>query len=134
VSAAPGAGEGPLRVERWLAAPPERVYAYLTDAALWRRWQGTDAELEARPGRELRVFLGGGRDAGARGHFVELVPHARVSFTWEWVNPPPALAGLGPTLVEVELEPRDGGTLLRLAHSQLPPIGARCTPRAGRAT
>lgn len=75
------APDAPLRVERWLAAPPERVYAYFTDGALWHRWQGTAAEVEARPGGALRVFLGGGRSAGAIGRFVELVPYSRISFT-----------------------------------------------------
>jgi uncharacterized protein YndB with AHSA1/START domain len=50
------------------------------------------------------------------------VPFRRVAFTWGWESPRSDLAALPPgtSLVEIELEPRDGGTHLRLRHSGLP--------------
>ena len=60
-----------------------------------------------------------GNGDSARGEFVELVPDRRVVFTWGWVDQ----AGIPPgsTLVEIDLEPADEGTLVRLTHRQLPP-------------
>jgi uncharacterized protein YndB with AHSA1/START domain len=114
---------GELRLERWLAAPPERVYAHFTEPALWQRWQGTAVELEPRPGGALRIALGAGGTGAAVGRFVELVPYSLVSFTWGYVGAPGPLAALAPgsTLVRVELEPERGGTRLWLRHGGLPP-------------
>jgi hypothetical protein len=44
-----------------------------------------------------------------------------VAFTWGWISPDPMLAALRPgtSLVEIDLGPKDGGTLLRLRHSRL---------------
>jgi uncharacterized protein YndB with AHSA1/START domain len=56
------------------------------------------------------------------GEYTEVVPFRRVVFTWGWSSAQPDLAALRPgtSLVEIELEPRDGGTQLRLRHSRLP--------------
>jgi hypothetical protein len=51
--------------------------------------------------------------------YRDVVDRAR----WGWSSHDPELAALRPgtSLVEIELEPKDGGTLLRLHHSRLPP-------------
>jgi uncharacterized protein YndB with AHSA1/START domain len=101
-------------VERVIAAPPERVFALLTSTEGWLRWQGTHAEVDARPGGALRVNVTG--DGFAAGRFEEVVPHRRLVFTWGWEAPrhpvPP-----GASRVEIELAPHRGGTLLRLTHT-----------------
>lgn len=58
----------------------------------------------------------------ARGVFTEVVPNRKVAFTWGWESKDASLAALKPgeSLVEVELEQREGGTLVRLRHSRLP--------------
>ena len=38
-----------------IAAPPETVYAFLTDPEKLVRWKGVSAELDARPGGIYRV-------------------------------------------------------------------------------
>lgn len=55
------------------------MYAYLTDEAKWRRWQGADATLDARVGGVFSVLMANGMNT--RGAFVELVPDRRVVFT-----------------------------------------------------
>jgi uncharacterized protein YndB with AHSA1/START domain len=101
-------------VERLIAAPPERVYALLASAEGWLRWQGTEAEIDARPGGVLRVNVTG--DGFASGVFEEVVPCRRLVFTWGWEEPrhpvPP-----GSSLVEIDLIPEAGGTRLRLIHT-----------------
>lgn len=105
-----------IRMERRVAAPPETVYAYLTDARLWARWQGASALLDPRPGGAYQMRMRSGLEAG--GHFVELVPHRRVVFTWGWVGHP----GLPPgsSTVEIDLIPDGGATVLQLVHRDLP--------------
>lgn len=59
----------------------------------------------------------------AKGERVRIpVLPRRVAFTWGWDSQDPTLAMLPPgtSLVEIELESRDGGTHLRLRHSRLP--------------
>jgi uncharacterized protein YndB with AHSA1/START domain len=101
-------------------APPEAVFAYFTDPVKMVRWMGSDATLDPRPGGICRVSWT--REIGESavvGKFVEVVPYTRVVFTWGWENDafgvPPAS-----TRVEVVLRPQDGGTVVRLTHSELP--------------
>jgi uncharacterized protein YndB with AHSA1/START domain len=105
-----------LRIERWVAARPSAVYAYLTDSARWARWQGESAEIDAVPGGLFRMRMGNGMLA--EGRFVELVPAARVVFTWGWQGHPTVPPGS--SRVEIELAPDGEGTLIRLTHRGLP--------------
>jgi len=110
--------------EIFVAASPETVFSFLTDPALMEDWLGVSQELDARPGGLLRIHFSGGDIA--RGHYREILPHRRVAFTWGWepnhngrnlnltVLPP------GASLVEIDLESKEGGTLLRLRHSHVP--------------
>jgi uncharacterized protein YndB with AHSA1/START domain len=108
---------GDLIVEReiFIAASPETVFGFLVDPALMARWIGQEHTLDPRPGGIFRVALRAG--AVASGTYKEIVPYRRVAFTWGWEGrddlPP------GESLVEIELEPEDGGTLLRLRHRGL---------------
>jgi uncharacterized protein YndB with AHSA1/START domain len=112
--------EGVIEREVFIAAPPETVFEFLVDARLMARWIGSFHELDPRPGGIFQVEVSPGNIA--RGEYVEVAPFRRVAFTWGWISQDPELAALqtGESLVELELEPRDGGTLLRLRHSRLP--------------
>jgi len=109
--------EGEIRVEKRIAAQPSDVYAYLTDSVRWARWQGDSAEIEAVPGGVFRMVMANG--STAEGRFVQLVPDARVVFTWGWQGSPTVPPGS--STVEIELAPDGDGTLLRLTHRGLPP-------------
>jgi uncharacterized protein YndB with AHSA1/START domain len=106
-----------ITLEQRIAASPAAVYAYLTDAEKWRSWQGERAEITAEPGGIFSMVMGNGMNA--RGQFVSLEPDRLVSFTWGWVDQP----GIPPgsTLVEIELESIEEGTLVRLTHSSVSP-------------
>jgi uncharacterized protein YndB with AHSA1/START domain len=106
-----------IRVDRLVKAPPRAVYAHLTESALWARWQGVDADLEAVPGGLFRMTMANGQVA--EGRFVELVPDRRVVFTWGWNGHPTVPPGS--STVEIELIPDAEGTLVRLTHRGLPP-------------
>lgn len=105
-----------LVLEQRIQAPPADVYAYLTDAERWKRWQGADATLDPRIGGVLSVLMANGMNA--LGEFVELVPERRVVFTWGWVgyeNLPP-----GSSTVEIELRADGDATVLVLTHRDVP--------------
>jgi uncharacterized protein YndB with AHSA1/START domain len=109
---------GALRIEReiFVAASPETVFKFFVDPAFMAQWFGVRHTLDPRPGGVFRVEVAAG--AVASGTFTEIAPHRRVAFTWGWEGrddlPP------GASLVEIELTPKDGGTLVRLRHSGLP--------------
>lgn len=103
-------------LEQRINAPPSTVYAYLTVAENWKRWQGVEATLDARVGGSFSMLMGNGMNA--RGEFVQLVPERRVVFTWGWSDRP----GIPPgsTTVEIDLIPDGSDTVLVLRHRDLP--------------
>jgi uncharacterized protein YndB with AHSA1/START domain len=107
-----------LVVERRIAASPATVFSFFSDVTRWLRWQGVEADIELEPGGVFRMNVRG--DGFASGTFLEVVHERRLVFTWGWeeesLGVPP-----GSTVVEIELEPDEDGTLLRLTHRDLPP-------------
>jgi uncharacterized protein YndB with AHSA1/START domain len=111
---------GVIEREVFIDAPPKTVFEFLVDAQLMARWIGSFQQIDPQPGGIFQVEVSPGNIA--RGQYTEVVPFRRVAFTWGWSSQDPELAALRPgtSLVEIELEPKDGGTLLRLHHSRLP--------------
>lgn len=109
-----------VRVERAIAAPPERVFAAWIDPAQLAAWMSpvghAEAEVDAQVGGELRItMIGDGRRIEHRGQYREVVPGRRLVFTWS--SP---YTGSEPSIVTVELEPIETGTIVRLIHERLP--------------
>jgi uncharacterized protein YndB with AHSA1/START domain len=106
--------------EIFIAAAPETVFGFLVDPALMAEWFGLTHTVEAHPGGVFCVEVSQGNVA--RGVYTEVIPHRRVAFSWGWQSGDPSLTALSPgsSLVEIDLEPRNGGTLVRLRHSGLP--------------
>jgi len=105
-----------IRQETLIEADPATIFAYLTDADRLTRWMGVSATLDPRPGGIYLVEVGSGNMA--RGEFREVVPVSRLAYSWGWEkgpNLPP-----GASLVEIDLIPRNGSTLLRMTHSGVP--------------
>jgi uncharacterized protein YndB with AHSA1/START domain len=105
-------------VTRRIGAAPATVFSFFTDVERWTAWQGVDGQIDAFPGGVFRVRMPGAQVAAGR--FVELVPDRRIVFTWGWEgddSPVPP----GSTTVVIELEPDEGGTLVRLTHTGLAP-------------
>ncbi|HEY6324989.1 MAG TPA: SRPBCC domain-containing protein [Candidatus Cybelea sp.] len=107
----------PVVVEIFIDAEAELVFRFLTEPELMRRWMGVEVELDPRPGGIYRVSPEGVEIA--RGSYVHVVPNRKVAFTWGFEN---AAMGIpaGSTLVEITLEERPAGTLVRLLHHRLP--------------
>ena len=111
---------GVIEREIFIAAAPETVFGFLVDPVLMAEWFGISHTVEAHPEGVFRVEVSRGNVA--RGVFTEVIPHRRVAFSWGWQSGDRSLTALSPgsSLVEIDLEPRNGGTLVRLRHSGLP--------------
>ncbi|HYJ23403.1 MAG TPA: SRPBCC domain-containing protein [Acidimicrobiia bacterium] len=105
----------PVNLEIMIEASPETVFEFFVDPGLMRTWMGDHAVLEPRVGGSFAVDIGNNH---VRGSFVDLQPPERVVFTWGWegsdIVPP------GSSTVTFIFEAREGGTLVRLIHSDLP--------------
>ena len=112
-------GEGVVEREIFILSPPEEVFKFLIDPDRLMAWFGIENDIDPRPGGKFEVEVSRGNVA--RGTYTEVIPFRRVAFTWGWISPDPMLAALRPgtSLVEIDLGPKDGGTLLRLRHSRL---------------
>jgi uncharacterized protein YndB with AHSA1/START domain len=101
-----------------IGAPPDVVYRHLTTVDGLKRWIAADAVVEPAPGGTVRWTHENG--ATMIGSFVELDPPRRLVFTYGWQDD---LMGLPPgsSTVEIDLEEQEGGTVLRLSHSRIPP-------------
>jgi uncharacterized protein YndB with AHSA1/START domain len=110
-----------VRRETHIAAPPATVFAFLTDPEKIVSWMGNEAKAEAHPNGLYLVKGISGRVA--RGAFREVVPVHRLAYSFGWdgdADVPP-----GSSLIEIDLIDRDGGTLLRMTHSDLPNAAER---------
>jgi uncharacterized protein YndB with AHSA1/START domain len=108
---------GAVTREISVAAPPETVFPYFTDADRMVRWMGDEAELDARPGGVFHVNVGGAHIA--RGEYVEVDPPSRVVFTWGWEDQDTAVPP-GTSTVEITLTAQGEGTKVVLTHRDLP--------------
>lgn len=104
--------------EMTIDADNATVFAFFTDAERLVRWMGLSAQVEPKPGGLFLVEVV--ENYTARGEYREVVPVSRLVFTFGWENSrnnvPP-----GTSLVEINLLPKNGSTLLRFQHSGLPP-------------
>ncbi len=111
------AGTGSIRREVFIEAPQATVFAFFTDPDKMSRWMGVSHELDARQGGIFLVNVHSGNVA--KGEFREVTPNSRLVFTWGWDSAEPSVPP-GSSVIEVDLAPKDNGTLLVFTHSGLP--------------
>ena len=107
-----------IQQEITIEADPASVFAFFTDPQRLVRWMGVSANFDAQPGGLMLLEVVDG--VVATGKFTEVVPVSHLAYTWGFegnrANVPP-----GSSLVEIDLVPKNGGTLVRFKHSGLPP-------------
>jgi uncharacterized protein YndB with AHSA1/START domain len=117
-----------VKLERTIAAPPERVYRAWLDPDLLSRWLApgaydlTRAEVDERVGGSYRIWHGldGEQTGGVEAELLELVPDRRLAFRWGFVGPDRTAGPVFDTLLTVTFEPAaDGATRLTLVHERL---------------
>ena len=110
-----------LTLQRRLNAAPAKVFRAWTEPAQILKWMhpsGTEmlhAEVEARVEGRFQLVMRGadGAEHAASGRYLEVVPDAKLVFTWTWRSAPES-----ESLVTVALRPDGDGTLLTLTHAQ----------------
>jgi uncharacterized protein YndB with AHSA1/START domain len=125
-------GQDSIVTEIEVAAPPERVFAALTDPKqLMRWWRGEDTcksklwEMDSRVGGRWRfetadptgkISVNGVSDFKANGEILEYDPPRVLAYTWiaNWHDQPGRT-----TLVRWELTPAGEGTRVKVTHSGL---------------
>ena len=123
-----------LTLVRHYRAAPERVWAAWTDPELIVQWFGPDAgpvleaELNVREGGRFKVAFRteDGEKHTCLGTYLEVEPHERLSFTWEWITMPERQSQVTLGFRRIE-----GGTEFTLHHSRFADIAARDGHREG---
>lgn len=115
--------------ETEIAAPPERVFAAITDPQQMQHWwaspicERTYFEMDARVGGKWGFYttpatqsINGVNEFKCRGEILEFQPPTLLVYTWiaNWNDKPESK-----TLVRWELTPTATGTRLKVIHSRL---------------
>ena len=112
-----------------IAAEPEIVFEYFTNAEALARWMGDRAVVDPRPGGQFTVFFA---DRRVEGRYLEVDRPRRLVISWGRAGSrsfPPGIS-----VLEVTLTAHDGGTLVVIAHSGLPAANGTGTPSTGAIT
>lgn len=116
---------GAIEREIHIDATPEVVYEVITEPEHIARWWGFDAAFAGRPGSEGRMTRDrrdGRGSLDVQVFVVEADPPRRFVFRWVHPEGQPATPQ-NSLLVTFELEPAEGGTLLRLTEAGFREIG-----------
>ncbi|MCG3181069.1 MAG: hypothetical protein BIFFINMI_03438 [Phycisphaerae bacterium] len=129
---------GRLVIERVLRADRETVFRCWTQPEHLFRWFAPTpgyathiAEVDLRVGGRYRIGMRmgpGSPEYIVGGEYREIVPPARLVFTWQWETGGP---GDKQTLVTVTLDEQGGGTRLVLTHENFDDAKARDTHAEG---
>jgi uncharacterized protein YndB with AHSA1/START domain len=126
-----------LVIRRTFAAPVDRVYQAWTDPRLmsrWflpnERWNESVVENDLKVGGAYKIAMhhSDGDVLNTIGHYLEVVPNERLSFTWDWLESP---TGRHQSVVSIELRPVPGGTELTLTHDRLADAAERENVNSG---
>ncbi len=92
-----------------LPAPPEVVYAALTNPATIRLWSGEDAVMSTEPGSEFSLWEG-----SIVGRNLQFEPGKLIVQEWYFGEQEPA------SIVTMKLHSHKSGTSVELRHTNIP--------------
>ncbi len=111
-----------LVLKRRIKAAPEKVYEAWTKPEQMTRWWGVTenpkppvAEADLRVGGRFKVQFWDPKNEhhSVSGTYREVVPNRKLSFSWAWQSTPER-----ESLVTIDLNPVNDGTMLTLTHEQ----------------
>jgi uncharacterized protein YndB with AHSA1/START domain len=100
-----------LKFRQFVKAPASEVYSAFTNATALCEWLCNVAQADPREGGRLYLWWQSGYYAS--GEFITLEPERRIAFSWHGRSEP------GMSLVKISLKPQEGGTLVRLLHTEI---------------
>ncbi len=117
-----------LTLVREFAAPPEAVWRAWTEPEALKHWFGPDAgavslaQTDVRVGGRFHVVFRtlDGEQHDVSGAYREVVPNARLVFTWAWISTPERISQ-----VTLTFKPTRSGTELTLLHEHFFDMAAR---------
>jgi uncharacterized protein YndB with AHSA1/START domain len=101
------------------SAPPEEMFAWLTEPVRMASWMGTAARMDPTPGGVFSCLLPGGQ--AWDGVVVEVDAPHRLVITLGWRDPAMGMPP-GMSLVEWSLAPDKRGSRLRMVHQHVPTV------------
>jgi uncharacterized protein YndB with AHSA1/START domain/predicted Ser/Thr protein kinase len=117
--------ESTIHLEKFIAAPPEQVFAVWTDPGQMSDWYApsddfgpTIGEVDPQVGGQYRIGMllpGQTEHRFVSGQYCEVVAPRTLSFTWAWE---PLAPGWNETQVTLEFQPKGTGTELVLTHER----------------
>jgi serine/threonine protein kinase len=117
--------ESTIRIETYIAAPPEKVFAMWTNADQMNDWFApsddfgpTIGEVDLRVGGQYRIGMlmpGQPDHKFVSGQYIRLEPPGTLSFTWAWEPPN---GDTHETQLTLEFHPKGDGTDLVLTHER----------------
>lgn len=122
-----------VRLQRSIAAPPDRVYRAWLEPDLLARWMApgalevTRTEVDERVGGHFRIWHASaeGDVGGFEAELLELIPGERIVFRWGFVGPDRLAGPTYDSLLTITLrEAPDGATELTLVHERLDELAA----------
>ena len=118
-----------VRRETLLPAPPPEVWRLVSDPArLPAWWPGVSRVEDASPAAWTNVFVSS-KGKAVRADYTRLEAEEPKSLVWRHeVEESPFERILASSTTKIALEPRDGGTLVRIALQQRPRGWARFSP------
>ena len=110
-----------LTIKRCFNAPPEKVFSAWTDPEKVKRWMGPgevkvlSAQSDPRTGGRYRWLMQApdGEHHDVSGVYREVIPNAKLVFTWAWKSTPER-----ESLVTITFKPDGAGTLMTFTHEQ----------------
>ncbi len=106
-----------VRLQRLIRASPERVWEQISSEAGLKAWLGPKTYEPKAGGRILFDVQHGETRWVMWGTVQRFEPGQELSFTWQEFNTGTLQAWPAATLVSVQLEQQEGGTLVTLEHS-----------------
>lgn len=100
-----------LKYRQFVKAPASEIYTAFTNATALCEWLCNVAQADPREGG--RIYLWWQSGYYASGEFIALEPERKIAFSWHGRGEP------GMSLVKINLKPQDGGTLVRLLHTEI---------------
>lgn len=101
-----------IEITKQIGAPPEQVFAALTDAQELNKWWTSSADSDPRTGGEFAYrfeFDDESRNHIYSGAYEDVTPNERVRFPWN--------GRFGETTVEFVIRPSGAGAELALSHT-----------------